>query len=302
VMTEASAVSPEGRITPVDLGIWNDRQAEALAPIVRYLHARGAAAGSQLAHAGRKASTRAPWEGGTPLTDTEGAWTVVAPSAIPFAEKSPVPQPLDEAGIAAVVADFRNAARHAVGVGFDLVEIHAAHGYLLHSFLSPLSNQRTDRYGGSLENRIRLVVEVAAAIRGVIPDAMPLLVRISATDWVEGGWDVEQSVTLARALAREGVDLVDCSSGALVPYAKIPVGPGYQVPLAERVRRDGGVPTAAVGLITEPKQADAIIRAGQADLILLARAMLRNPYWPLTAAKALGVDLTWPVQYGRARD
>jgi 2,4-dienoyl-CoA reductase-like NADH-dependent reductase (Old Yellow Enzyme family) len=302
VMTEASAVSPEGRISPLDLGIWNDRQAEALAPIVRFLHAKGAAAGSQLAHAGRKASTRPPWEGGTPLADGEGAWPVVGPSALAFSDKYPTPRALDEAGIAAVAADFRDAARRAVSIGFDLVEIHAAHGYLLHSFLSPLSNRRTDRYGGSLENRMRIVLEVAAAIRGVIPDAMPLLVRISATDWVEGGWDVEQSVTLARALARQGVDLVDCSSGALVPHVKIPVGPGYQVPLAERVRREGGVPTAAVGLITEPKQADAIVRAGQADLVLLARAMLRNPYWPLTAAKALGVDLTWPVQYGRARD
>jgi 2,4-dienoyl-CoA reductase-like NADH-dependent reductase (Old Yellow Enzyme family) len=302
VMTEASAVSPEGRISPLDLGIWNDRQAEALAPIVHFLRARGAAAGSQLAHAGRKASTRPPWEGGTPLTDGEGAWTVVGPSPLAFSDKYPTPRALDEAGIAAVVNDFRDAARRAVGIGFDLIEVHAAHGYLLHSFLSPLSNRRTDRYGGSLENRMRLVLEVASAIRGVIPDAMPLLVRISATDWVEGGWDVEQSVALARALAREGVDLVDCSSGALVPHVKIPVGPGYQVPLAERVRRDGGVPTAAVGLITEPKQADAIVRGGQADLVLLARAMLRNPYWPLTAAKALGVDLTWPVQYGRARD
>jgi 2,4-dienoyl-CoA reductase-like NADH-dependent reductase (Old Yellow Enzyme family) len=302
VMTEASAVSPEGRISPVDLGIWNDRQAEALAPIVRFIRARGAAAGMQLAHAGRKASTRPPWEGGTPIPLAEGGWPVLGPSPLPFAEKYPAPLPLDESGIALVVAGFRDAARRAVGAGFDLIEIHAAHGYLLHSFLSPLSNQRTDRYGGSLENRMRIVVEVAAAIRAAIPDSMPLFVRISASDWVEGGWDVEQSSALARVLRPQGVDLIDCSSGALVPYARIPVAPGYQVPFAERIRRDSRVPTAAVGMITDPHQADAILRSQQADLILIARAMLRQPYWPLQAAKALGHDLTWPVQYGRARD
>jgi 2,4-dienoyl-CoA reductase-like NADH-dependent reductase (Old Yellow Enzyme family) len=302
VMTEASSISPEGRISPVDLGVWNDQQAEALAPIVRFIRARGAAAGVQLAHAGRKASTRPPWEGGTPLTAAEGGWPVVGPSPLPFSEKYPAPQALADQGIAKVVNDFRDAARRALGVGFDLIEIHAAHGYLLHSFLSPLSNQRTDRYGGSLENRMRLLVEVAAAIRNAIPDSMPLFVRISASDWVEGGWDVEQSAALAQALGRQGVDLIDCSSGALVPYARIPVGPGYQVPFAERIRRDSKVPTAAVGMITDPHQANAIIRSQQADLILLARAMLRQPYWPVQAAKALGHDLTWPMQYGRARE
>jgi 2,4-dienoyl-CoA reductase-like NADH-dependent reductase (Old Yellow Enzyme family) len=302
VMTEASAVNPEGRISPVDLGIWNERQAEALAPIVRFIHDRRAAAGIQLAHAGRKASTRAPWEGGSPLPIADGGWPVVGPSPLPFAENYPVPLPLDAAGIALVVAGFRDAARRALDAGFDLIEIHAAHGYLLHSFLSPLSNLRTDRYGGSLENRMRLLVEVAEAIRGVIPDSMPLFVRISATDWFEGGWDVGQSAALAKVLGPKGVDLIDCSSGALVPNARIPVGPGYQVALAERVRREAGIPTAAVGMITEPVQADTIIRSGQADLVLLARAELRNPYWPLHAAKALKHDLTWPVQYGRARD
>jgi 2,4-dienoyl-CoA reductase-like NADH-dependent reductase (Old Yellow Enzyme family) len=302
VMTEASAVNPEGRISPVDLGIWNDRQAEALAPIVRFIRARGAAAGIQLAHAGRKASTRAPWDGGSPIPVAEGGWPVVGPSPLPFGEGYARPVPLDEAGITRVIEGFRDSARRAAGTGFDLIEIHAAHGYLLHSFLSPLSNQRTDRYGGGLENRMRLLVEVAEAVRGVIPDTMPLLVRISATDWVEGGWDVEQSVALASVLRDKGVDLVDCSSGAIAPNIRIPVGPGYQVWLAERVRREGGMPTAAVGMITDPAQADTIVRSGQADLVLLARAMLRDPYWPMHAAKALKHDLTGPVQYGRARD
>jgi len=302
VMTEAAGISPEGRISPADLGIWNERQAEALAPIVRFIKARGAAAGIQLAHAGRKASTRVPWEGGTPIPIAAGGWPVLGPSPLPFAESYPVPLPLDERGIAEVVGQFRDAARRAVAVGFDLIEIHSAHGYLLHSFLSPLSNQRTDRYGGSLENRIRFVVEVAAAVRGVIPDAMPLFVRISASDWVEGGWDIEQSVFLARALRGAGVDLIDCSSGGNVPRVRIPVAPGYQVPFAERIRREAGVATAAVGMITEPRQADELIRTGRADFVLLARAMLRHPYWPLQAARALGHDMKWPVQYERARD
>jgi 2,4-dienoyl-CoA reductase-like NADH-dependent reductase (Old Yellow Enzyme family) len=302
VMTEASGVSPEGRISPVDLGIWNDKQAEALAPIVRFVRDRGAAAGTQLAHAGRKASTRPPWEGGKMVPLAEGGWTPVGPGTQPFDDQYPVPVALDEAGIARVVADFRAAAVRAVGIGFDLIEIHAAHGYLLHSFLSPLTNQRTDRYGGSLENRMRFLVEVVQAIRGVIPDSMPLFTRISATDWVEGGWDVAQSVSLARVLGPLGVDLIDCSSAANVPKANIPVGPGYQVPLAEQVRRESGVPTAAVGMITQPAQADTIIRTGQADFVMLARAMLRNPYWPQDAAKVLNQEVAWPVQYGRARN
>ena len=302
VMAEATAVSAVGRITPQDLGIWEDRHVEPLARITRFVHAHGAAAGIQLAHAGRKASTRPPWEGGTPLTPAEGGWLVVGPSPIPFAEGSPLPVELDEAGIRQVVGEFRDAARRVLAAGFDLIELHAAHGYLLHSFLSPLSNRRTDRYGGSFENRVRLVREAAEAVRGVVPESMPLFVRISATDWAEGGWDVADSVELARRLARDGVDLIDCSSGGLLPRVRIPTGPGYQVPFAERIRREAGVPTAAVGLITEPGQAEAIIAEGQADLVMLGRVLLRKPYWPIHAAKALGAAIEWPVQYGRARD
>jgi 2,4-dienoyl-CoA reductase-like NADH-dependent reductase (Old Yellow Enzyme family) len=302
VIAEATAVSARGRISPQDLGIWDKRHVEPLARIVRFIHTQSAAAGIQLAHAGRKASTRPPWEGGTPLTAAEGAWPVVGPSPIPFAEGYPTPAELDENGIREVINQFGAAARRSLAAGFDLIEIHAAHGYLLHSFLSPLSNRRTDRYGGSLANRMRLPLEVAEAVRAVLPEGMPLFVRISATDWVEGGWDVEQSVALARELAAQGVDLVDCSSGGAVPRASIPLGPGYQVAFAERIRREAGVRTAAVGLITEPQQADAIIRSGRADLVLLGRAMLRDPYWPLRAARALGRESYWPVQYGRARD
>ncbi len=302
VFTEAAGVSAVGRISPQDLGIYDDRHVEPLARCVRFIKARSAAAGIQLAHAGRKASTKPPWEGGAPLTVAEGAWPVLGPSPVPFAEGYPVPVELDAAGIRTIIDQFRQAAKRALAAGFDLIELHAAHGYLLHSFLSPFSNRRTDRYGGSLENRCRLLVELAAAVRGIIRDAMPLFVRISATDWADGGWDVEQSVVLARLLAKEGVDLIDCSSGGNLPKARIPIGPGYQVPLAERVRKEGGVKTAAVGLITEPAQADEIIRTGKADLVLLARAMLRDPYWPLHAAKALGYEIDWPVQYGRARN
>jgi 2,4-dienoyl-CoA reductase-like NADH-dependent reductase (Old Yellow Enzyme family) len=302
VMTEASAVSPRGRITLQDLGIWDDRHVEALARIVSFIKGRGAAAGVQLAHAGRKASTRIPWEGGAPLTPAEGAWPAVGPSPVPFAKDYPVPEVLDEDGIQGVIEEFRAAARRALAADFDLVEIHAAHGYLLHSFLSPVSNQRTDRYGGSFENRIRLPLEVVTAVRGIVPDGLPLSVRISATDWAEGGWDLHQSIALARELLRGGVDLVDCSSGGLLPRVAIPVGAGYQVPFAERIRRDTGMRTAAVGLITEPEQAEAIIRLGQADLVMLGRLLLRKPYWPLHAARVLGQEVAWPVQYGRARD
>jgi 2,4-dienoyl-CoA reductase-like NADH-dependent reductase (Old Yellow Enzyme family) len=302
VFTEAAAVSAPGRISPNDLGIYDDRHVEPLARVVRFVKTHGAAAGIQLAHAGRKASTKRPWEGGKPLTAAEGAWAVVGPSPLAFADGYPMPQELDEPGIRAIIADFRQAARRSQAAGFDLIELHSAHGYLLHSFLSPLSNRRSDAYGGSLENRMRLLREVAAAVRSVIPDAMPLFVRISATDWVEGGWDVGQSVALARVLAKDGVDLIDCSSGGNVPNARIPLGPGYQVPLAERVRREAGVRTAAVGMITEPAQADTIVRTGQADVVLLARAFLRDPYWPLHAAKTLGQEIAWPLQYARARN
>ncbi len=302
VMTEATAVSAAGRISPQDLGIWEDRHVEPLARVVRFVKGQGAAAGIQLAHAGRKASTRRPWEGGAPLPPAEGGWPVVGPSPVPFAKGYPVPHPLDAPGLRDVVDQFRGAALRSVAAGFDLIELHAAHGYLLHSFLSPLSNRRTDEYGGSLENSMRLPLEVVEAVRGAVPERMPLMVRVSATDWVEGGWDLAQSVALARELARRGVEVVDCSSGGVVPGARIPVGAGYQVPLAEGVRRQAGVRTAAVGLITEPRQADAIIRGGQADLVMLGRVLLRKPCWPLHAARVLGQEVDWPVQYGRARD
>ncbi len=302
VMAEASAVSAQGRITPRDLGIWDERHVEPLARVVRFVRGQGAAAGIQLAHAGRKASTRVPWEGGTRLTRTEGDWPVIGPSPIAFDEGYPIPEALDEQGIRAVIEEFRGAARRSLAAGFKLIEIHSAHGYLLHSFLSPLSNQRTDRYGGTFENRIRLLLEVVAAVREVIPETVPLFVRLSATDWVEGGWDLEQSIALARQLLRQAVDLVDCSSGGLVPRARIPVRAGYQVPFAERIRRETGIRTAAVGLITEPEQAEGIIRSGQADLVMLGRLLLRKPYWPLHAARILGQEVAWPAQYGRARD
>lgn len=301
VMTEATAVSPEGRISPWDLGIWTDAHAEALGPIVRFIHEQGAVAGIQLAHAGRKASVAAPWMGGRSLGVDEGGWRPLeAPSALAFSDRTPVPEALDEAGIARVVADFRAAAVRARSAGFRVLEIHGAHGYLLHEFLSPLSNQRTDAYGGALANRARLLIEVVDAVRREWPDSLALFVRLSATDWVAGGWDVDQSVALARMLAERGVDLVDCSSGGTVPGASIPVAPGYQVPFAERIRREGGIPVAAVGLITEPAQADAIVREGRSDLVLLARELLRDPHWPLRAARELGVEITWPSQYLRA--
>ncbi len=302
VIVEATAVTPEGRISPQDMGLWDDRHVEPLARVVRFVRGQGAAAGIQLAHAGRKASTRRPWEGGTPLPPDAGGWPVVGPSPVPFADGYQTPAPLDEAGVRGIIEAFRAAALRAVAAGFDLIELHAAHGYLLHEFLSPLSNRRTDRYGGTLENRMRLVLEVADAVRAAVPEGMPLSVRISATDWAEGGWDVGQSVALARELGRRGADLIDCSSGGLIPGVRIPTGPGYQVPFAERIRREAEVRTAAVGLVTDPREADAVIRDGRADLVLLGRAMLRDPYWPVRAARALGQDVAWPVQYGRARD
>ncbi len=301
VMTEACAILPEGRISPSDLGIWSDAHIEPLARCARFIAEHGAAPGIQLAHAGRKASTAVPWKGHHPLSETQGGWRpVVAPSPIPFDADSPVPAALAVAEIPGIVSAFARAARRALQAGFRLVEIHAAHGYLLHEFLSPLSNRRTDAYGGSLENRARLVRETVQAVRRVWPENLPLFIRISATDWVEGGWDIAQSVELARQVKPLGVDLVDCSSGALVPGAVIPAAPGYQVPFAERIRREAGLPTAAVGLIREAGQADQIIRQGQADIVLLARQMLREPYWPLNAARELGVKIDWPVQYARA--
>lgn len=300
VLTEAAAVTPDGRISPSDLGIWKDEHVPFLARCTAFIRAHGAAAGIQLAHAGRKASTARPWEGGHQVGADAGGWTPVAPSAIPFSPKDVTPTALDRAGIRAVVEAFGAAARRSLAAGFDVIELHAAHGYLLHSFLSPLCNQRSDEYGGPFHNRIRLLLEVTAAVRAAWPEQLPLFVRVSATDWVEGGWDLPQSVELARRLGPLGVDLVDCSSGGAVPGVRIPVAPGYQVPFAETIRREAGMPTGAVGLITEPTQADAIVASGQADLVLLARELLRDPYWPLHAAHALGTKGAWPAQYLRA--
>lgn len=300
VLTEAAAVLPEGRISPDDLGIWDDRHIAGLARIFQFIESQGAVPGAQLAHAGRKASTYAPAKGEGPLPAAAGAWQPVAPSALPFADNHPVPLALDDQGLQRVIQGFAEASRRLLVAGGKIAEIHAAHGYLLHEFLSPLSNQRTDGYGGSFENRTRLLREVVVAVRRVWPDHLPLFVRISATDWVEGGWNIDESVELARQLKPLGVDIMDCSSGALVPYAKIPAAPGFQVPFADRIRRETGLSTAAVGMITDPAQADQIIRNGEADLVLLGREFLRKPYWPLHAARILKQEVTAPVQYRRA--
>ncbi len=300
VMTEAAAVTPEGRISINDLGIWKDEHIAKLEHIARFIHSQGARAGVQLAHAGRKGSMTAPFGGERLLTPEEGRWEPVGPSPIAFSPTYAVPKALGEAEIAGVVCAFADAARRADKAGFDFVEIHAAHGYLLHEFLSPLANQRKDLYGGCFDNRIRLLLEVVDAVRASWPDHLPLFVRISAADWAEGGWTPDESVELARRLREHGVDLVDVSSGGQVPNAKIPVGPGFQVPFAARIRKEAGIPTAAVGLITEPQQADDVVAHGEADIVLLARQMLRDPYWPMHAAAALGETASWPVQYLRA--
>ena len=301
VFTEASAVSAEGRITLGDTGIWNDSQRDAWARVADFVRRHGAVPGMQLAHAGRKASTSPPWiDRGAPLKPGQGDWTPVAPSPIPFDVGHAMPRALDADGIARVVADFRSAAARALAAGFGAIELHAAHGYLLHEFLSPLSNRRDDEWGGSLANRARLLREVVAAVRDVWPAPKPLLVRVSATDWIEGGWDIDECVELARWLKADGVDLIDCSSGGSVPNARVPVAPGYQVPFAARIRREAGIPTGAVGMITDGGQADEILLRGDADLIFLAREMLRDPYFPRRAAAALGVKLDAPVQYQRA--
>ncbi|MGH9717755.1 MAG: NADH:flavin oxidoreductase/NADH oxidase [Candidatus Acidiferrales bacterium] len=300
VFTEATAVSPEGRISLADLGIWKDEHIAPLARIAAFIREQGAVPGIQLAHAGRKASVRRPWEGGGAVADSEGGWTPVAPSAIAFDPKYKTPAKLDETGIHAIAQEFAEAARRAARAGFQVVEIHGAHGYLIHEFLSPLSNRRTDGYGGAFENRTRFAREVATAVRQVWPAQLPLFMRISATDWVKGGWDAEQSVELAKQLAPLGVDLIDCSSGGTVLGAKIPIGPGYQTPFAEKIRREAGVMTGTVGMITSAAQADAIVREGKADLVLMAREFLRQPYWPMHAAQELGREIAWPAQYLRA--
>jgi len=300
VFTEASAVSPEGRISPQDAGLWNDAQAQAWSRIAHFIDGLGAVPAMQLAHAGRKASTFAPWRGTGEVPLGEGGWQTVAPSALRFDEDYPLPVALDAGGIAKVVADYRAAAMRAHEAGFRIVEIHAAHGYLLHEFLSPLSNRREDAYGGGFDGRTRLLRETIAAVREVWPESLPLWLRISATDWVDGGWDIAQSVEVSRIAASLGVDLVDVSSGGLDPRQEISVGPGYQVPFAARIRREAGVATGAVGMITEPAQADAIVAQGEADMVLLAREFLRDPYFPRRAARALGVEPQPPEQYLRA--
>ena len=302
IFTEATAVTPDGRITAQDLGLWHDDQIEPLQRITRFIRAQGAVAGIQLAHAGRKASTLKPWEGGggpIPADDARG-WTTRAPSALPYAETDPVPEALDDAGIAEIIQAFTDSAIRAVRLGLDLIEIHAAHGYLLHEFVSPLSNQRSDAYGGSLENRMRLVLQVFDAIKAVVPESMALGIRISATDWVEGGWDVEQSIALAKALDARGCHFIHVSSGGLHPAQKIAAGPGYQLPFAEAIKREVAMPVIAVGMITEPRQAEAVLVDGQADAVALARAMLFDPRWPWRAAAELGAQVAAPPQYLRS--
>jgi 2,4-dienoyl-CoA reductase-like NADH-dependent reductase (Old Yellow Enzyme family) len=301
VMTEATAVEARGRISASDLGIWDDAHIDGLRRIVEFVSANGAVAGIQLAHAGRKASTAPPWQGGRPVPVQDGGWPVVAPSAIPFDEKHQIPNALDAGGTAEVIEAFRQAARRARTAGFQVLEIHAAHGYLIHEYLSPISNRREDEYGGSYDNRTRLLKSVCQAVRTEWPATHPLFVRISASDWTEEGWKPEDSIALAHHLSRYGVDLVDCSSGGIAPGISIPTGPGYQVPFSQRIKETVPMLTAAVGFITSPAQADQIIRNEQADMVLLARESLRDPYWAMHAAKALGHDMAWPNQYLRAK-
>jgi len=301
LIMEATAVSPEGRISPDDLGLWSDDFIPAFQRVTDFIKAQKTVPGIQLAHAGRKASIYAPWKGEGPLRPEDGAWTVIAPSAVPFDHGFPVPVEMSLEDIKLIKRKFIQAAIRAVQAGFELIEIHQAHGYLIHQFLSPLSNKRADSYGGSLENRCRLALEIAKGIRDNIPDSLPLLVRLSLTDWVESGWDLEQSIYLARGLQEAGVDLIDCSSGGNVPEAKIPAGPGYQLPFSERIKKEVKILTGGVGFITSPEQAETVIRSGQADVVLLAREILRHPYWPLEAAKRLKAEIDWPRQYLRAK-
>ncbi|MES2569216.1 MAG: NADH:flavin oxidoreductase/NADH oxidase [Verrucomicrobiota bacterium] len=299
VIVEATAITPEGRISPGDMGLWKDEQIEPLARIARFVESQGAVPGIQLAHAGRKGSCDLAWRGGDRLeTAEQGRWTVVAPSAIPFEAGEPLPIALDQAGIDDLLNQWEAAAKRALQAGFKVIEIHSAHGYLLHEFLSPLSNRRTDQYGGSLENRMRLLLQVAERLRSIVPAELPLFVRISATDWVEGGWDIEQSIVLSGRLKELGVDLIDVSSGGTIPDAKIPVAKGYQVPFARRIREEADIRTGAVGLITDPQHADEIVTSGGANMVFLARELLREPYWALKAQGVLGEEPGWPVQYG----
>jgi 2,4-dienoyl-CoA reductase-like NADH-dependent reductase (Old Yellow Enzyme family) len=301
VMVEATAVSPEGRISPFDSGMWLPDHSHAFRQITSFIKENGAVPGIQLAHAGRKASTEVPWRGDRPLREDEGGWKPIAPSPIPFNDSSPIPVEMNKHDVELVLSQFIEAAKLSLEAGFEVLEIHMAHGYLLHEFLSPLSNKRADEYGGSFRNRIRFPLDVASALRRIWPANLPLFVRISCTDWVEGGWDLEQSVEFCRSLKEIGVDLIDCSSGALVPYAKIPAGPGFQVPFASAIRKSVGIATGAVGFITDPLQAEKIVAAGEADAVSLAREMLRQPYWPLHAAQALKAEIDWPKQYERAK-
>ena len=302
ILTEAAAVSPEGRISPDDAGIWNDDQANAFKKITSFIKSQNAVPGIQLAHAGRKASTYSPWKGNGKVSAEKGGWQTLAPSAIPFSDNYSSPKEMDEEDIKLVIDQFQKAARRSVDAGFEIIELHMAHGYLVHEFLSPLSNHRTDNHGGSLENRCRLSIEIAKSVREVIPNRIPLFVRISSTDWIEGGWDIEQSIQLAKWLKDVGVDLIDCSSGGNIQKAKIPTTPGYQIPFAERIKREANILTGGVGLITEAHQAEEIIAGGKADIVLLAREMLRDPYWALQAAKKLNVELSdFPRQYLRAK-
>jgi 2,4-dienoyl-CoA reductase-like NADH-dependent reductase (Old Yellow Enzyme family) len=302
VIAEATAVSPEGRISADDLGIWKDEHMDKLKQIASFIKAQHAVAGIQLAHAGRKASTRSPWKGGKQAPrGEEGSWQTVAPSAIPFNEGESIPAALDEKGIQKVILDFRSAAQRAMKAGFNLIELHAAHGYLIHQFLSPLSNKRTDVYGGSFENRIRLLLEIIESVQTLWPEALPLWVRISATDWAEGGWNIDESVKLSGILKEKGIDLIDVSSGGLVPHVQIPVAPAYQTPFASRIRKETGMATGTVGLITDAQQAESILQNEDADLIVMAREFLRDPYFPMHAAAQLGDDIEWPVQYRRAK-
>ena len=301
IIVEASAVTPEGRITPSDLGIWKDDHIPFLKRITEFLQSRGTVAGIQLAHAGRKASRHVPWKGGAPLTPEEGAWQTIAPSAIPFKESEPIPRAMAKEDINKLIHEFQAAGVRALKAGFKLLEIHAAHGYLINEFLSPISNKRNDEYGGSFENQVRLLLEITRAVRQSWPQDYPLSVRISATDWVDGGWSGDDSVKLARMLKNEGVDLIDCSSGGNSPVQKIQSGPLYQVPFAERIKKETGMRTGAVGLITTAEQAEQILTNQQADVIIFARQLLRDPYFPLHVAKELEVDIQWPVQYERAK-